>query len=154
MRLVFHSKSSVNTHKCSLKSYIRFLSWPLGHIQKTKCSHAFFIAVSSCRFVSLFCNINIFRCVHASLYEGLSVGLSVGPSVRNAFLSMSRLWSKRTRKRVWMPVKSSKSLPNCPKMSQCVPKCPKMSQNVQLRRIVVQMDLLKRLLNNHYIKST
>ena len=65
----------------------------------------------------------------------LSVGPSVGPSVTR-FIQ----WDVYGKNRLNAP-NSSKSLPNCPRMSQNVQRCLKMSQNVDLRCIIVQMDL-------------
>ena len=64
-----------------------------------------------------------FRCVH------ISVRPSVCPSVHHTFFSMSRLWEKvvgNDWENSLNASNSSKSLPNCPKMSQNVPKCLKM----------------------------
>ena len=73
----------------------------------------------------------IFRCVHASLWEDLSVcpfRLSVG----NALFSKSQLGEKMVgngwENSVNAP-NSSNVILNCPKMSQNVPICPKMSNS-------------------------
>ena len=59
----------------------------------------------------------------------------VGPSVRNAVFSMSRLWEITVGND--LEPNSSKSLPNCPRLSQ----------NVHFRRIVVRADLLEGILH-------
>ena len=60
---------------------------------------------------------------------GPSVRQFVGPSVRNAFVSMSRLWEKMVK---WLgkQFKCSKLLKQSSEWSPNVPKCPQMSPNV------------------------
>ena len=67
-----------------------------------------------------------------------SVRPSVGPSVRNALVEMSRLWEiivRNDQDRFKPPQTVFRVVSICPKMSHIVPKCP------LLTHIIVQMDL-------------
>ena len=79
----------------------------------------------------------LFRCVLASLYEGLSFRGSVNPSVRGpvwtAFFfqwaDYGRKWSEMTRKPVLHLPQFSKLVKKSSGLSRNVPKCPKMANS-------------------------
>ena len=71
----------------------------------------------------------------------ISISQSVSPSVHPERVFFNEpIMRENGRKRLGKQSKCSK-VQTRPKDFQIVPKCPKMSQNVQLKHIVVRMDL-------------